>query len=78
VLHLNKAAAMDSSKVKDATFQVGYMLFVRRDYQGALPYFDQSLQVDSTFLPASSTRVSRSSSSGRSRRPSRPCAGHSW
>lgn len=52
VVHLNRAAALDSTKVKDAKFQVGYMLFARRDYEGSLPYFVETLQVDSTFLPA--------------------------
>ena len=52
VVHLNKAAAMDSTKVKDAYFQVGYMLFARKDYAGALPYFDKTLAVDPKFLPA--------------------------
>jgi tetratricopeptide (TPR) repeat protein len=52
VLHLNKAAAMDSSKVKDAKFNVGFMLFARRDYAGSLPYFEETLQADSVFLPA--------------------------
>jgi tetratricopeptide (TPR) repeat protein len=52
VLHLNKAAAMDSTKIKDAKFQVGYMIFKGGNYEGSLPYFEQALQVDSTFLPA--------------------------
>lgn len=52
VVHLNRAAAMDSTMVKDAKFQVGYMLFARRDYAGSLPYFVETLEVDSTFLPA--------------------------
>jgi tetratricopeptide (TPR) repeat protein len=52
VLHLNRAAAMDSTMIKDATFQVGFLLFKRKDYEGSLPYFEQTLQADSAFLPA--------------------------
>ena len=52
VIHLSKAAELDSTMVKDAYFQMGYMLFARRDYEGSLPYFDKTLAVDPKFLPA--------------------------
>jgi tetratricopeptide (TPR) repeat protein len=52
VIHLNKAAAMDSTKIKDAKFQVGFLLFARKDYESSLPYFEETLKADSTFLPA--------------------------
>jgi tetratricopeptide (TPR) repeat protein len=52
VQHLTAAVAQDSSLAKEANFQLGYMFFARRDYVSATPYFERTLQADSTFLPA--------------------------
>lgn len=37
---------------KDANFQLGFMFFLRRDYPSAAPYFERTVAVDSTFVPA--------------------------
>jgi tetratricopeptide (TPR) repeat protein len=50
--HLTRAVEQDSTLLKDATFQLGYMFFFRRDYTSAVPYFEQTLQADSAFVPA--------------------------
>ena len=52
VLHLNKAAAQDSTYRMNAKFNLGFLFFSKQDFASAVPYFEQALQVDSTFLPA--------------------------
>lgn len=52
VPQLTRAAAMDSTKAKDANFQLGFLYFARRDFAGAIPYFEAALRADSVFLPA--------------------------
>jgi tetratricopeptide (TPR) repeat protein len=52
VTQLTRAVAMDSTFAKDANFQLGFLYFARKDFQGAIPYFEASLRADSTFMPA--------------------------
>ena len=52
VHHLMQAVAQDSTTAKNAYFQLGFLFFARRDYPAAIPYFEQTLKADSTFLPA--------------------------
>jgi tetratricopeptide (TPR) repeat protein len=52
VLHLNKAAAQDSTYRMNAKFNLGFLFFSKQDFASSVPYFEQALQVDSTFLPA--------------------------
>jgi tetratricopeptide (TPR) repeat protein len=42
----------DSSLAKDASFQIGLLLFTSRDYAAAVPQFRRTLEYDSTFVPA--------------------------
>jgi tetratricopeptide (TPR) repeat protein len=49
---LRDAVAEDSTLAKDASFQIGLLLFTSRDYGAAVPYFRQTLAYDSTFIPA--------------------------
>jgi tetratricopeptide (TPR) repeat protein len=52
VLHLNRAAALDSTYEKDVGFNLGYLFFAKQDFASSVPYFEQALRADSTFLPA--------------------------
>jgi tetratricopeptide (TPR) repeat protein len=52
VLHLNRAAALDSTYLKDVGFNLGYLFFAKQDFASSIPYFEQALRADSTFLPA--------------------------
>ena len=52
VLHLNRAASLDSTYVKDVGFNLGYLFFAKQDFASSVPYFEQALRADSTFLPA--------------------------
>ncbi len=49
---LRAAVAEDSTLAKDASFQIGLLLFTSRDYGAAVPYFRHTLVYDSTFIPA--------------------------
>ena len=49
---LRAAVAEDSTLARDASFQIGLLLFTSRDYPSAVPYFRQTLTYDSTFVPA--------------------------
>jgi len=49
---LRAAVAEDSTLAKDASFQIGLLLFTSHDYGAAVPYFRQTLAYDSTFVPA--------------------------
>src|SRR2546428_140805 len=37
---------------KDANFQLGFLYFARKDFPGAIPYFEAALKADSAFMPA--------------------------
>lgn len=49
---LRAAVEQDSSLAKDASFQIGLLLFTSRDYGAAVPHFRRTLEYDSTFIPA--------------------------
>jgi tetratricopeptide (TPR) repeat protein len=49
---LRAAVEQDSTLAKDASFQIGLLLFTSRDYGAAVPMFQRTLQYDSTFVPA--------------------------
>ena len=51
-MHLSRAVAQDSSLIKDVNFQLGFLFFKRQDFAAAAPYFEKTLQADSTFAPA--------------------------
>lgn len=52
VLHLNRAAAQDSTYRMNAYFNLGYLFFAKQDFGASVPYFEKALAADSTFLPA--------------------------
>jgi len=49
---LRAAVEEDSSLAKDASFQIGLLLFTSRDYPAAIPHFQTALSYDSVFVPA--------------------------
>jgi tetratricopeptide (TPR) repeat protein len=49
---LRAAVEQDSTLAKDASFQIGLLLFTSRDYPGSIPHFRKALAYDSTFVPA--------------------------
>ena len=49
---LRAAVDQDSTLAKDASFQIGLLLFTSHDFGGAVPYFRKTLTYDSTFVPA--------------------------
>lgn len=49
---LRAAVDQDSTLAKDASFQIGLLLFTSRDYGSAVPYFRKTLEYDSVFVPA--------------------------
>jgi tetratricopeptide (TPR) repeat protein len=49
---LTKAVQDDSTLARDANFQLGTLYFKSQNYSAAVPYFEQAVAADPTFVPA--------------------------